>query len=243
MKYIKLVLMLCICMSCNNTTQNNKQYTTQDNKQHTPQKDSSVAVDSVMLNKDTTSKTVLTPTKITFPLTYFEKFKAQCKYVNKKKFDLQEDRKDWWFGSYNKVSTKDFYRLGLPQVMHHKPDLKEEYTGYAYYAFQENINGNIGLVIGSNPDGSFTLTCIIYNRQGKRIGQAHLAGSAGDMGFVSSITGMFKNDSTYQTEYEASSPDKSADAHYKLDFTFTKEGNIIAGDTTFLLKPPPKKNN
>jgi hypothetical protein len=224
-------------MSCENTTQ--------DNKQDTPPKDSTVAIvrDSVIVKKDKPPKPVLTPTKITFPPPDFKKIKTQCKYINKKKFDLQEDRKNLWFNSYKKIRTKDFYSLGLHQLMNHKPDLKEEYTGYVYYAFQENINGNIGLVIGSNPDGSSQLTCIIYNKQGKHIGQAYLAGLAADMGFVGAWQSLFKNDSTYQTEYEASSPDKSADAHYQLDLTFTKEGKIVAGDTTFLLKPPPKKNN
>lgn len=169
-----------------------------------------------------------------YPPPDFSKVKPRCKFINPAKFEMS-----WkMVREFKQVKEADFYSLGLDALT--KGDAyTNKFIDIFYYAFLENLNGNVGVIFFHyGESSSLHLVCFVYDQKGKMLDHKKLEMNFGDMGAIAQKKGQFDNDSTYKFEYKYEHlGEKVVYEWYKSRLFFSKSGKIIPGDTTFIVKP------
>lgn len=196
--------------------------------------------------KTTTSKdsSVKADSLPTLPANLVE-IKKKCKFTNLKKFDIgRKDPCD--FRGYQTMTQQDLNQLKLPTKVKAKflQNGSDKLVGkfHAYYAFQENIKGNLGVVIFSCMEGmSNELICLIYNKKGEFLGHTDLAYKGADMDMMWEKKGNFKANGQYHYQYlhYLGTSDQVCE-QYTSVLNFNTSGNINPSDTAYQVKSDPK---
>lgn len=172
----------------------------------------------------------------------FQLIKKKSKFKNRKKFDLRETI-PCKFEDYQAMTRVEFNRLGLPlkarKTLLHRESFKEDF--FYYYAFQENLNGNYGIVILSCIEGMGNeLTCLVFSKYGTYLGGETLAYNGGDMDMVWNMKGTFSKGGKYNFEYDKYLGNKDQVCEwYKASFRFGEDGQISRSDTVYRVKEDP----
>ncbi|OJJ16817.1 hypothetical protein BKI52_33475 [marine bacterium AO1-C] len=172
----------------------------------------------------------------------FQAIKKKSKFINHKKFDLTNTI-PCKFDGYQAMTKTEFNRLNLPlkarEILLHSERFKED--SHYYYAFQENLNGNFGIVILSCIEGMGNeLTCLVFGKNGTYLGIKTLAYNGADMDMVWNMKGTFGARGKYKFEYKKYLGTKDQVCEwYKASLKFEGNGKISGSDTTYRVKEDP----
>ena len=172
----------------------------------------------------------------------FQLMEKKSKFKNLKKFDLSRTV-PCQFEGYQAMTKAEFNRLSLPlkaqKVLLRNDRFKED--AFYYYAFQENLNGNYGIVIFSCLEGMGNeLTCLVYSKNGTYQGIEVLAYNGADMDMVWNMKGKFGTKGKYKFEYKKYlGTENQVCEWYKASLKFSENGTITSSDTTYRVKEDP----
>jgi len=172
----------------------------------------------------------------------FQVIKKKSKFKNLKKFDLSKTI-PCQFDGFQAITKAEFNRLNLPlkaqKVLLHNDRFKE--NAFYYYAFQENLNGNYGIVIFSCLEGMGNeLTCLVFSKYGTYQGIEMLAYNGADMDMVWNMKGTLNAKGKYKFDYKKYlGTENQVCEWYKASFKFGQDGQIARSDTTYRVKEDP----
>lgn len=218
-----LFLILIFSFAC----QSNNKKTTTGASNHTQEQK--------VMNKPSVDTSVLP--------SYLAKAKQKSKYQDVKVVDLGK-MDPCAFKGFEAVKQEEFEGLQLKQYLQKTmPDeAKFKKDTHFYYAFQQNVKGNVMVVLLSCMEGmSNEIVGLLYNHKGKLLGNVSLAYNGGDMDRVWNFKGQFKTHEVYAYEYKKYlGTEKQICEWYNSQFTFTSTGNVSFGDTVFKAKADPE---
>lgn len=173
-----------------------------------------------------------------------EAIKKKSKFKNIKEFNLIKTI-PCKFDGYQAMTWPEFNRLNLPKtakkllLQSSNNEFKEKF--FYYHSFQENLNGNVGVVILSCIEGMGNeLTCLVFSRMGEFLAIQNLAYTGADMDMVWNLKGKLSTKGKYQFEYKKylGTEDQVCE-WYKGAVKFGKNGKISHSDTTYRVKEDP----
>lgn len=225
-----IVLLITTACSQKDSTQkeenaNPKSNTTQVEKDTLPKRDTTVSLKFTFEVRQ-----VLPPG--------FEQIKKKCKYLNLREFDLRKEKGDYFTG-YKTVTKEEFYRLKLDTVREQDTTYIREYNPPIYlYAFQENVNGRVGVVIGYIAYGiSATLELFVYDKYGNYVDSENVANSGGDAGYIVWKRSKFVSKSDLQIEAKTYYlKEKNVCDWMKQSVKFPEKGYIIRLPLKFIIR-------
>lgn len=175
--------------------------------------------------------------------TYLAKAKQKSKYQDVKAIDLG-NMDPCAFKGFRAVNQEEFKGLQLKQYLQKTmPDeAKFKKDTHFYYAFQQNVKGNVMVVLLSCIEGmSNEIVGLLYTPEGKLLSNTSLAYNGGDMDMFWNFKGQFKTNGVYAYGYKKYLGNKEQICEwYHSQFTFASDGKVSFDDTVFKAKADPE---